>query len=78
MSRYFTEFQSHDPEFDHLKSLEVNERINSLAFLQPQGYESVRLLSTNEREIKLFEIKEYTKRQYTPSQIVNNRLVVPQ
>ena len=67
MSRYFTEFQSHDPEFDHLKSLEVNERINSLAFLQPQGYESVRLLSTNEREIKLFEIKEYSKRQYTPS-----------
>ncbi len=67
MSRYFTEFQSHDPEFDHLKSLEVNERINSLAFLQPQSYESVRLLSTNEREIKLFEIKEYSKRQYTPS-----------
>jgi serine/threonine-protein phosphatase 2A regulatory subunit B len=67
VSRYFTEFQSHDPEFDHLKSLEVNERINSLAFLQPQSYESVRLLSTNEREIKLFEIKEYSKRQYTPS-----------
>lgn len=31
--RYFAEVQSHEPEFDHLKSIELDEKINSLAFL---------------------------------------------
>jgi hypothetical protein len=26
--RYLTEFQSHEPEFDYLKSLEIEEKIN--------------------------------------------------
>lgn len=26
--RYMTEFQSHEPEFDYLKSLEIEEKIN--------------------------------------------------
>jgi serine/threonine-protein phosphatase 2A regulatory subunit B len=30
--RYFTEFQSHEPEFDHLKSIELDEKINALEF----------------------------------------------
>ena len=32
--RYFSEIQSHEPEFDHLKSLELDEKINSLEFLK--------------------------------------------
>ena len=32
--RYFSEIQSHEPEFDHLKSLELDEKINSLEFLR--------------------------------------------
>ena len=28
--RYLTEFQSHEPEFDYLKSLEIEEKINTL------------------------------------------------
>ena len=26
--RFLTEFQSHEPEFDYLKSLEIEEKIN--------------------------------------------------
>ncbi len=39
--RYFAEFQSHEPVFDHLKSIEVNERINSLAFIHNTGSSSL-------------------------------------
>ena len=28
--RYLTEFQSHEPEFDYLKSLEIEEKINQV------------------------------------------------
>ena len=31
--RYFSEIQSHEPEFDHLKSIELDEKINALEFL---------------------------------------------
>ena len=30
--RYFSEIQSHEPEFDHLKSIELDEKINALEF----------------------------------------------
>lgn len=29
--RYLTEFQSHEPEFDYLKSLEIEEKINQVS-----------------------------------------------
>ena len=28
--RFYCEFQSHEPEFDYLKSLEIEERINKI------------------------------------------------
>ena len=28
--RYVTEFQSHEPEFDYLKSLDIEEKINKI------------------------------------------------
>ena len=31
--RYLTEFQSHEPEFDYLKSLEIEEKINQVLVL---------------------------------------------
>ena len=30
--RFYTEFQSHEPEFDYLKSLEIEEKINKITF----------------------------------------------
>ena len=35
--RYFAEIQSHQPEFDHLKSIELEERINHLQFLNTRA-----------------------------------------
>lgn len=32
--RYLTEFQSHEPEFDYLKSLEIEEKINQVIHLK--------------------------------------------
>ena len=32
--RFFTEFQSHEPEFDYLKSLEIEEKINQIKWLK--------------------------------------------
>ena len=28
--KFYTEFQSHEPEFDYLKSLEIEEKINKI------------------------------------------------
>uniref|UniRef100_A0A4W5LB94 Protein phosphatase 2, regulatory subunit B, beta a n=1 Tax=Hucho hucho TaxID=62062 RepID=A0A4W5LB94_9TELE len=42
----YSTFQSHDPEFDYLKSLEVEEKINKIRWL-PQQNAAYFLLSTN-------------------------------
>lgn len=55
--RYKTEFQSHEPEFDYLKSLEIDEKINKVRWcISPNG--SLLLLSANDRTIKLWKVKE--------------------
>lgn len=56
--RYLTEFQSHEPEFDYLKSLEIEEKINRLRWLNHAS--SARMvLSTNDKTIKLWKV-QYT------------------
>jgi len=71
--RYYAEFQSHDPEFDHLKSLEVGEKINSLQFLHNSGSsDSIKIISTNERVIKLWKINQKTNREFTPGFMQGN------
>jgi len=32
--RFYTEFQSHEPEFDYLKSLEIEEKINQIRWIR--------------------------------------------
>ncbi|XP_030458258.2 serine/threonine protein phosphatase 2A 55 kDa regulatory subunit B beta isoform-like [Syzygium oleosum] len=55
--RYMTEFQSHEPEFDYLKSLEIEEKVNKVKWCpMPNG--SLFMLSTNDRTIKLWKVKE--------------------
>lgn len=68
--RYFTEFQSHEPEFDHLKSIELHEAINSIAFVNNSG-NCLRLLATNERIIKLWKIDQRTLTNTTGTKITN-------
>ena len=43
---FYTEFQSHEPEFDYLKSLEIEERINKVRWLKRMNANRF-LLSTN-------------------------------
>ncbi|XP_050225435.1 serine/threonine protein phosphatase 2A 55 kDa regulatory subunit B beta isoform-like [Mercurialis annua] len=55
--QYKTEFQSHEPEFDYLKSLEIEEKINRVKWCAtPNG--SLFILSTNDKTIKLWKVKE--------------------
>lgn len=53
--RFLTEFQSHEPEFDYLKSLEIEEKINSLRWCKGSAGCKM-LLSTNDKTIKLWKI----------------------
>ena len=50
-----TEFQSHEPEFDYLKSLEIEEKINTVVWGQTSGGNRL-LLSTNDKTIKLWKV----------------------
>lgn len=54
--RYLTEFQSHEPEFDYLKSLEIEEKINQVRWCD--SCNSQLLLSTNDKTIKLWRVYE--------------------
>lgn len=55
--QYKTEFQSHEPEFDYLKSMEIEEKVNKVKWCTtPNG--SLFILSTNDKTIKLWKIKE--------------------
>ncbi|MBA0840429.1 hypothetical protein Goarm_003013, partial [Gossypium armourianum] len=51
--RYKTEFQSHEPEFDYLKSLEIEEKINKIRWCQTANG-ALFLLSTNDKTIKFW------------------------
>ncbi|MQM10960.1 hypothetical protein Taro_043863 [Colocasia esculenta] len=53
--RYKTEFQSHEPEFDYLKSLEIEEKINKIRWCQTANG-ALFLLSTNDKTIKLWKV----------------------
>mmetsp|Transcript_5755 Transcript_5755/g.10879 ORF Transcript_5755/g.10879 Transcript_5755/m.10879 type:complete len:509 (-) Transcript_5755:572-2098(-) len=55
--RYLTEFQSHEPEFDYLKSLEIEEKINKIRWC-PGVNGAHLLLSTNDKTIKLWKVYE--------------------
>lgn len=53
--RFYTEFQSHDAEFDYLKSLEIEEKINKIKWLKRSSSSNF-LLSTNDKTIKLWKV----------------------
>jgi serine/threonine-protein phosphatase 2A regulatory subunit B len=44
--KFYTEFQSHEPEFDYLKSLEIEEKINRIRWCKRANAAHF-LLSTN-------------------------------
>lgn len=55
--KFWTQFKSHDAEFDYLKSLDIEEKINQIKWC-PQISGARRLLATNDKTIKLWRIYE--------------------
>ncbi|PKI37913.1 serine/threonine protein phosphatase 2A 55 kDa regulatory subunit B beta isoform-like [Punica granatum] len=55
--QYMTEFQSHEPEFDYLKSLEIEEKVNNVRWCAASNG-ALFILSTNDKTIKLWKVKE--------------------
>ncbi|KAF9329634.1 protein phosphatase 2A regulatory subunit cdc55 [Podila minutissima] len=55
--KFHTEFQSHEPEFDYLKSLEIEEKINKIKWCKRQNSAHF-LLSTNDKTVKLWKVFE--------------------
>jgi len=53
----YSTFQSHEPEFDYLKSLEIEEKINKIRWLE-RANPAHFLLSTNDKTIKLWKVTE--------------------
>ncbi|GAA28215.2 protein phosphatase 2 (formerly 2A) regulatory subunit B [Clonorchis sinensis] len=56
-------FTSHEPEFDYLKSLEIEEKINSINWL-PNVTAAHHLLSANDKTIKLWRLSERRREAY--------------
>ncbi|XXG48228.1 hypothetical protein AAC387_Pa02g2736 [Persea americana] len=74
--RYKTEFQSHEPEFDYLKSLEIEEKINKIRWCQTAN-SALFLLSTNDKTIKFWKVQEKKVKKICdmnmdPSQVAGN------
>ncbi|KAJ7097160.1 WD40-repeat-containing domain protein [Mycena belliarum] len=59
--KFFTEFQSHEPEFDYLRSVEIEEKINKIRWCRRQNAAHF-LLSTNDKTIKLWKVFEKSLR----------------
>jgi len=57
----YSTFQSHEPEFDYLKSLDIDEKINQITWLKQRNSAHF-LLSTNDKTIKLWKISERNHR----------------
>ncbi|KAM2978262.1 hypothetical protein FF2_015108 [Malus domestica] len=55
--QFKTEFQSHEPEFDYLKSVEIEEKINKVRWCATSSGSQF-MLSTNDKTIKLWKVKE--------------------
>ncbi|KJH47537.1 WD domain, G-beta repeat protein [Dictyocaulus viviparus] len=53
----YSTFQSHEPEFDYLKSLEIEEKINQIKWLKKKNAANF-VLSTNDKTVKLWKISE--------------------
>merc|ERR1712029_323941 len=57
----YSTFQSHEPEFDYLKSLEIEEKINKIRWLKRKNPAHF-LLSTNDKTVKLWKVSERDKK----------------
>jgi len=61
---FHLEFQSHEAEFDYLKSLEIEEKINQIRWCSSPGTGNM-LLSTNDKTVKLWKMKDVPLMDHT-------------
>eukprot|EP01092_Planopodium_desertum_P016396 TRINITY_DN91654_c0_g1_i3.p1 TRINITY_DN91654_c0_g1~~TRINITY_DN91654_c0_g1_i3.p1 ORF type:complete len:427 (+),score=27.32 TRINITY_DN91654_c0_g1_i3:14-1294(+) len=69
-------FQSHEPEFDYLKSLEIEEKINKIQWYRSSNGAQF-LLSTNDKTIKLWKACEKSSRSFGAAKKSPDSLSVP-
>lgn len=62
---YITEIQSHYRDFDYLKSIDVEEKINCLEWLPPQN-NNLFVLTSNDKTIKLWKISHKVVKKSEP------------
>ncbi|EIW58276.1 protein phosphatase 2A regulatory subunit PR55 [Trametes versicolor FP-101664 SS1] len=74
--KFYTEFQSHEPEFDYLKSLEIEEKINKIKWCKRQNSAHF-LLSTNDKTIKLWKVFEKSLRVVSESNLLEGQRSLP-
>ena len=67
---FHNEFQSHEPEFDYLKSIEIEEKINCIKWCYT-GSNGLFLLSSNDKTIRLWKICEKPTRDYSNFNLQN-------
>lgn len=53
---FYHSFRSHEGEFDYLKSLEIEEKINQITWCRPST-DALLMLTTNDKTIKLFKVR---------------------
>ncbi|KAJ1987951.1 protein phosphatase 2A regulatory subunit cdc55 [Dimargaris cristalligena] len=70
--KFYAEFQSHEPEFDYLKSLEIEEKINKIKWCKRQNAAHF-LLTTNDKTIKLWKIAEKSLKVVTENNLLDGQ-----
>ena len=78
---YYTEFQSHETEFDELKSKDIEEKINRIEWIN-RFYRGIFMLTTNDKKIKLWKLhskeeKKLTNLNFEGSTKSGNTLKIP-
>ncbi|KAG0162939.1 protein phosphatase 2A regulatory subunit cdc55, partial [Apophysomyces sp. BC1034] len=74
--KFHTEFQSHEPEFDYLKSLEIEEKINQIKWCRRTNAAHF-LLSTNDKTIKLWKVFERNLKIVHETNLAENSAIRP-
>lgn len=72
---FWAQFQSHAPEFDYLKSMDIEEKVSKMKWLK-QVSGCHRMVATNDKTIKLWRIQEKDVRTvatFTPPSILNSQ-----
>lgn len=73
--KFYAEYQSHEPEFDYLKSLEIEEKINKIKWAKRNNAHF--LLTTNDKTIKLWKLFEKQMKVVSPTSSSSNSLSFP-